>query len=243
MLFSIPYPERFIQACNCIGITGNISIIRDFYGYGGIPGPFTGSLFSGPAPGIETLSLLQQVRLIKNNLHLRIHIKIVVPAGTVFNPTIDQQVSAMRQAYAGIGIAVVVRSIETLALPVDFFDILAEYCSMSIGASSETVSLFQNLNYVPTRTEHSELGPLPPHDVTDSIFGTEIVVYFVSTVSLYTATGYGPLNGCAAYPVRAVIERIIEPDPGTHLGTTRKRVKLLTCPGAVIAGNNAVFGH
>ena len=222
------------EACNCIGITGKISIVRDFYGYGRIapstetnviPAPFPGSPGDPGAPGIESLSLLQQVRLIKNGPHIRLHIKIVPPVGgfLIFDHTIDQQVSAMRQVYAGIGIAVVLRSIETLALPSSFSDIIV---NSGRAASYQVISLFQNLNKVPTTTFHSEVS----HFITDIVSSTEIVVYIVSTVTkVDPVTGNKTANGSAAYPDKAIIE------------FDALREKLLTIPGAVIANDASIW--
>src|SRR5574341_1297670 len=66
------------DTCSCIGLSGNISIIRDFYGYSSVPNAFPGGPNNPAAPGIERLSLLQQVTLIKNGFHVRLHIKILV---------------------------------------------------------------------------------------------------------------------------------------------------------------------
>lgn len=80
----------------CIGLSGNISIIRDFYGYTGIPKP---------------LSLLTQARLLKGS---HIHLNLIRVGGTNANgrladseeKDIDAAVQFTRDTYATIGVGI-----------------------------------------------------------------------------------------------------------------------------------------
>jgi hypothetical protein len=187
------------EACSCIGLSGNISIVRDFYGYSSIPGPFAGNPpFISAAPGIEKLSLLQQVGLIKQGNYVRLHIRIFIDPGS---PTIDQHICAMRQLYANIGIGVVIRSIETLSLPPEFMDIFVGYCRTG-SYSSEMKSLFRNISIEDLyyTIQHYKMGAHQTIDVTHKI-SNEIVIFYVDTVSRMNpdTMKIGTLNGCTAY--------------------------------------------
>jgi hypothetical protein len=199
-------------------------------------------LFS-KAPGIEQLSLLQQVRLIKNNFHIRLHIKIVVDPGS---PTIDQQVSAMRQLYASIGIAVVIRSVETLNLSSSFQDIWVGSCTKASGKiSGEMLVLFKNLNNVPINTLKFEVGGSPPSHILRKVthrLTNELLIYYASTVPGVDANGNNiQNNGCSSYPKAAVISQTHATPTG---GTAELPVVLeewLTVPGTVLASNPTVW--
>jgi len=145
----------FREICNCIGLSGNISIIKNFFGYNKIPAPFTVPSSTYVISG--TLSLLQQVKLLKQDKHVRLHIKIAFePASDV--PTIDQMVNAMRLVYGQYEIGVVIKSTENLTLS----DVDIEvYSGTSTQLSNELLQLFNNMNNVGTN---------------------EIVVYVVRTV-------------------------------------------------------------
>jgi Metallo-peptidase family M12B Reprolysin-like len=77
---------------NCIGLSGTVSIVRDFYGYVKAPYP---------------LSLTQQVRLLKGN-YLDINIiRVGVESFTIGDEKeIDSAVHLMRKMYATVGIGV-----------------------------------------------------------------------------------------------------------------------------------------
>jgi hypothetical protein len=121
------------QIAQCIGLSANFSVIRDFYGYRSSPNQ----------PPIQ-LSLIQQTRLLRDGQHVTIHIKIVT------NPTsfsLDRMINAIRQVYGNSGIGVIVRSIENLNLPSDFLDIDVGNCIMG-QTTNEQNQLFNNRNNV-----------------------------------------------------------------------------------------------
>jgi hypothetical protein len=85
------------QLARCIGLSGDISIIRDFYGYTRVP---TGT----------QLSLLTQARLLKNpHIHLNL-IRVGTNENGWFSDAeeqeIDTAVQIMRNIYATVGIGI-----------------------------------------------------------------------------------------------------------------------------------------
>lgn len=130
---------------NCakhIGLTGRISVIRDFFGYGTTLPPFS-DLLPKPLPG--TLSVLTQAKLLEGGQVLHLHLKVVWPLWRQARlgltspgglPTIDEMIFLMRMVYGAHGIGVVVQSLEDLDLPPNFWDI-------TIG-SSEIDDLYDN---------------------------------------------------------------------------------------------------
>jgi hypothetical protein len=161
----------FRKICsNCMGLSGNISIVKDFYGYSSVPAPFPVPSSRYIVPG--TLSLLQQVKLLKQAPLVRLHIKIAVSVDPSV-PTIDQMVNAIRLVYGNYGIGVVIKSTENLNLS----DVDIE--AGDGGNSSELIQLFNNTNNVGTN---------------------EIVVYIVSTVTSGGDTWNGWSNHPAGKP-------------------------------------------
>ena len=142
------------------GLSGQISIVKDFFRYKNHVGPFafytTGSVMSpDKLPG--TISLLEQMKLLSNKSVVHLHIKIVydiwlsgragldpsLPLPTSIpdptnppTPTIDEMVFLMRKAYGNHGFGVVIQSIERLDLPGNFDDIDVD--------SDEGDDLFEN---------------------------------------------------------------------------------------------------
>ncbi|HXW11744.1 MAG TPA: hypothetical protein VD694_03205, partial [Nitrososphaeraceae archaeon] len=86
------------EVCKCVGVSGKVSIVKDFYGYSSVPTSFTDTNTGFIIPGV--LSLLEQSRLIKNDLYITLHLRINGPGAFATNPSIDQQINAMRQLYA-----------------------------------------------------------------------------------------------------------------------------------------------
>lgn len=79
------------KAAQCIGLSGEIKIVRDFFGY----------LTGAPKP----LSLLDQVRLVQGkHIHLNLIRTAALPATSL--PTIDGGLQFMRDVYATVGIGV-----------------------------------------------------------------------------------------------------------------------------------------
>ena len=77
---------------NCIGLSGSVSIVRDFYGYLKTPTP---------------LSLTKQVRLLKGSYIDVNLIRVVIESFTPKNEeVIDSSVQRVRDIYATVGIGV-----------------------------------------------------------------------------------------------------------------------------------------
>jgi Metallo-peptidase family M12B Reprolysin-like len=147
----------------CLGLQGSFSVLHDYFGYTGTRAP-------------DTISLRNQIELLRNGQHVRIHLKIIE------NPisfTLDEMVSAMRQAFGNFGIGVFVRTIEdlnTVLPPVDITNFLTidvvNNCP-SDAITNEQINLFNNRN---------------------NVGNNEIVVYFVRSTAPMT------YNGCANHP-------------------------------------------
>lgn len=91
------------QIAKCIGISGNISIVHDFYGFSQPLSILT--LLSSSTS--HFLSLLTQVRLLQGRLiHLNLILTGIDPADTSKRTTIDNAVHRMRTTYAQANIGV-----------------------------------------------------------------------------------------------------------------------------------------
>jgi hypothetical protein len=85
------------QLARCIGLSGDISIVRDFYGYTSVPTE-------------KQLSLLTQARLLKSpHIHLNL-IRVGTNENGWFSDTDEQEIDAavqiMRDIYATVSIGV-----------------------------------------------------------------------------------------------------------------------------------------
>jgi hypothetical protein len=160
---------------DCFSLSGNISIRNEIIGFG-------------------TVSLLELIRLLKNNQHIRLHIKIITNTTTF---TLDQMVDAFRQLYHSIGIGVIVRSVENLNLPASFMDIDVGNCQMG-QTTNEQNQLFNNRN---------------------NVVGNDIVVYFVrSTVPAFNGCAAFPANRPGAIVVRTASQWTLAHEVGHVLG-------------------------
>jgi hypothetical protein len=181
----------------CLGLQGSFSVLHDYFGYTGTRAP-------------DTISLRNQIDLLRNGQHVRVHLKIIDnPIGF----TLDEMVSAMRQVYANFGIGVIIRTTEdlTTVLPpatiTDFLTIDIGGCVMGT-TTTEQDDLFNNRN---------------------NVGNNEIVVYFVQSTN-------PPNNGCAAHPngrpgavvVRAASRWTLAHEIGHVLGL--RHVESGTCP-------------
>lgn len=139
----------------------------------------------GDPPPLQPLSILDQVRLLKNGPHIRILIKVVAPMWP--SSTIDPLVENMRLLFGSIGIGLVVKSIEELKLSRDFYVIDIGSCSenlFSTGVTDEQKELFRNDNGV-------EYAGDP-----EGRYAVDILIYLVQDTN-------PPANGCArSYPAR-----------------------------------------
>jgi hypothetical protein len=170
------------EMCNCIGLSGNISILKNFFGYRN-----TVNLSNNPAP-LPPISLLRQMKLLKHGPHIRIHIKIVDHTWALQGEgaSTDLLVEAMRRLYGDVGIGVVIKSTEILNLPPDFLDIDIGDCNGDL--TDDQADLFtNNRNYVVY-----EYDPNYDMDIT-----REIVLYFVLLLGGLNAAAS---DGCATSP-------------------------------------------
>jgi hypothetical protein len=184
------------EICNCIGFSGNISLVKDFFGYQNAPGtlkiPGTNTIMD-PLPLPRELSLRKQAELLKACPYIRVHLKLVdsswlTPFTFGSGPSVDQLVNAMRELYGAYGIGVVVKSTEMLENVGDLKNLEIGECITAagpfFGTTDEQDELFANHNGVPyIDTNEAESGP----------YTREIVIYFVWATD-------PPKNGCATYP-------------------------------------------
>jgi hypothetical protein len=190
---------RFVEIWNCIGTTGRKSIIKDFFGYKNVPGNFVdpgSGILQDPMPLPGPVSLLTQLKLLKNNRHIKIHIKVIYPLW--FTPpigsSIDAMIFQMRSLYASVGIAVVIKSYEILNIPyhyaVDVDDCQSGWLE---DTSDEQNDLFyNNTNFVSFIDDSNVYG----EDYNP--FTKEIVIFFVR---LLDEEDGKPLSGCALSPL------------------------------------------
>jgi hypothetical protein len=222
---------------NCMGLSGDISIVRNFFGYSSIPAALPG------VPG--TLSLLQQLKLIKNGPYIRLHIKIIDPnPGSI---TIDQQVNAMRQLYGSVGIGVVIGSFETLNEP-NYLDTFCDKCTTITGEENvvlevlngEMRNLFAtNLNYVSIeKIFHYDYPPTGEKENITITRTLDIVIFYVNTVTFINKQGMlAPLEGCAAFPKDTLTAWFIP--GGTHNPPNIPQLWFYI-PGAVITRQTTI---
>lgn len=116
-------------ARRCLGLTGNFSILRDFYGYTTIP---------------NRLSIIRQARLLRDGEHIIVHPKIIV---NPVNFTVDQMMDAMRLLFGDNGIAVIIRRSENLNLPA-LQIINVGTCDFGDPLTQDQTDLFNNNNNV-----------------------------------------------------------------------------------------------
>jgi hypothetical protein len=146
----------------CLGLQGSFSVLHDYFGHTGTQAP-------------NTVSLRDQIRLLRNGEHITMHIKIVDNPTTF---TLDQMVGAMRQVCANYGIGVVVRTIEDLNLvlpPATINNFL-------------TIDVVTDCPQGTTSTEQNDL-----FNNRNNVGNNEIVVYFVRSTN-------PPYNGCGNHP-------------------------------------------
>jgi hypothetical protein len=115
------------------GLSGNISIVKDFfrYKYNRFPdSTWNTSTFSKKDSLPGKISVLDQVKLLQGGEVVHLHLKIVFDLWIIIRegiekgrPSIDEMIFNMRRVYGRHGIGVVVQSIERLDLPPNFYDI------------------------------------------------------------------------------------------------------------------------
>lgn len=153
------------KAARCIGLSGRISIIRDFFGY------WTGA----PKP----LSLLTQVRLLQGK---HIHLNLIRAASSLaldpFPKRIDAALQFMRDTYATVGVGV--GRINRFFVPQGGYEILVDdYVAQDLfdswSAPGEGIDVFLVISLVGPRIG---LSPTPgPCDKDGKDSGVAIGVF------------------------------------------------------------------
>jgi hypothetical protein len=142
--------------------------------------------FSGPAIGFAPEDRFMVAPGSIRDAHINVHIKVLSEPVTISR---TQMIQSMQSVYAGVGIDLVISSVETLDLPL-LNDLDVGACTMGV-TTAEQNQLFANRN---------NAGP------------DDLCVYFVrSTVP--------PLNGCAAFPAGrpgAVVTSVASPWTMAH---------------------------
>jgi hypothetical protein len=146
----------------CLGLQDGFSVLHDYFGHAGPHAP-------------NTISLKNQINLLRNTEHIRVHIKIIDNPITF---TLDEMVSAMRQVYGNSGIGVVIRTIE---------DLNAVLPPATIN-NFLTIDVVTNCPSGSTTTEQNDL-----FNNRNNVQNNDIVVYFVRSTN-------PPYNGCANHP-------------------------------------------
>jgi len=128
--------------CNCIGLHGKVSIIKNFFGYrnlGVLPKP----------PPLKPISILNQVKLLKDGPHFNVHIKVEQIGWLSGN--VDPLIENMRLLYGSIGVGVVIKSFEVLNVPPSLLVVEIGSCTdyfFDAGVTDEQEELFQYDNGV-----------------------------------------------------------------------------------------------